>query len=383
MLMALAIVFGACGASGGSDQQPTASSSRRPQTKGFAGATVNNLDFLAQAIRSLITGTPLYNADFADPFVYREGGDYWAYATNTEDAHVPVLSSTGGGVVDALPVLPEWTTEGFIWSPAVARIGDHMVLYYATAMLGRMCISVAVGDNPDGPFVDRSEEPLICPYDDGGAIDPSPYQVNGRWYLTWKVDGNCCELPTSILAAELSDDGTALSGDPVTLIGADQAWEGGLVEAPSMTSLQGNLVLAYSANAWDSEDYGVGAATCAGPLGPCTKLDGPFLKSGGEFQGPGGEEWFVSALGDTMLVFHGWPEGEVSNANVGRHLYLEVVEWDNGPKLVGKQRAQTVVFITFGSTAIVLLAILLLFRQQRARRRNAELRAASQAGPSA
>lgn len=367
MVVVLAFALVACGGSTSSGQQDTVTSERRPQTKGFAGTTVSNLDFLSQAIRSLITGTPLYDADFADPFVYRDGGEYWAYATNTENAHVPVLASTGGGVLDALPDLPEWTTEGFVWSPAVAKIGDDMVLYYATATLGRMCISVAVGDNPDGPFLDRSEEPLICPYDDGGAIDPSPYEVDGKWYLAWKVDGNCCELPTSIVAAELSADGTKLAGDPVALIGADQDWEGGLVEAPSMTSLSGHLVLAYSANAWDSADYGVGAAMCEGPLGPCKKLDGPFLQSGGAFEGPGGQEWFTSSLGDTMLVFHGWPKGEVSRADVGRHLFLEVVEWDDGPKLVGKQRAQTVLFIAIGGTAVATVAVALLVLQRRRR----------------
>ncbi|MCB9389510.1 MAG: hypothetical protein H6512_08050 [Acidimicrobiia bacterium] len=98
-------------------------SQRRPQTRGFAGNTVTNLDFLAQAARSLITGTAIYDADFADPFVYREGGDFWAYATNTQDAHVPVLASTGGGVVDALPDLlngPPRATSGPHRSPRSA-----------------------------------------------------------------------------------------------------------------------------------------------------------------------------------------------------------------------------------------------------------------------
>ena len=345
-------------------------SQRRPQTRGFAGNTVTNLDFLAQAAQSLITGTAIYDADFADPFVYREGGDFWAYATNTQDAHVPVLASTGGGVVDALPDLPEWTTEGYIWSPSVAKIGDQMVLYYATAALGRMCISVGIADNPLGPFVDTSSEPLICPYDDGGVIDPSPYEIDGKRYLTWKIDGNCCDLPTSIVASELSADGTKLVGETTTLLTPDQDWEGGLIEAPSMTSLDGNLVLAYSANAWDSANYAVGAATCEGPLGPCSKLDGPFLHSEGSFEGPGGEEWFTSPLGDTMLVFHAWPKGDVNDADIGRHLYLEVVEWDGGPKLVGQQRARTALVVLIGSILIVAVGAGVVLNELRKKRRD-------------
>ena len=98
-----------------------------------------------------------------------------------------------------------------------------------------MCISRATSTSPSGPFVDDSSAPFICPTAQGGAIDPSIFTTSsGTPWLLWKSDGDCCHRPTHIYSQQLSPDGLSTVGPPHELIGATQAWEGGLVEAPSM-----------------------------------------------------------------------------------------------------------------------------------------------------
>ena len=80
-------------------------------------------------------------------------------------------------VEDALPQLPAWAKDGGSWAPSVLARGETFVLYYTTtdAASGRQCISLAVADRPEGPYADTSTAPLVCPVEDGGAIDPSPF----------------------------------------------------------------------------------------------------------------------------------------------------------------------------------------------------------------
>lgn len=289
------------------------------------------------------TAEPIYCADFADPFVLRSGAAIgsrlFVYATNTPDALVPVLASgsvlRGEEVGDALQALPAWAEPGAVWAPAVlARPDGTLVMYYTTTHResGRQCISVAVGDDPMGPFVDRSSAPLICPIDLGGAIDPSPFVADDDTvHLLWKNDGNCCGVPSRIWSQPLVDDGTSVAGPAVELIGADQPWEGGVVEAPSMVRDDDVHLLFYSANAWDSADYAIGYARCDGPAGPCTKPDDqPWLSSSEDAAGPGGQELFTGPDGGLQMVFHAWPD-EVGYESGGRRsLFTVAVEVHKG-----------------------------------------------------
>jgi len=51
------------------------------------------------------------------------------------------------------------------------------LLYFAAAAkyVGCQCIGVAHSMFPSGPYRSASSSPLICPSEQGGAIDPSPY----------------------------------------------------------------------------------------------------------------------------------------------------------------------------------------------------------------
>ena len=286
---------------------------------------------------------PVYEVNFPDPFVLREGDTYHAYATNDDEANVPTLRS--GDLVewkkggDAMPGLAPWVTPGQTWAPAVLRReGGGFVLYYTAASTaeGRQCIGRAVSDSPEGPFVDRDEQPFICQSDEGGSIDASPFvDGDGGLYLLWKNDGNAIGRDTHIYAQKMSADGMELRGDPVRLFKQDAAWEGELVEAPVMWKRDGAYYLFYSANAYYNKSYAAGYATCEGPLGPCRKApENPILRTGDGAVGPGHVAVVEDGSGETWVAYHAWPPDAVGSVYPGRVLWLDRLTWKDGKPVI-------------------------------------------------
>jgi beta-xylosidase len=289
--------------------------------------------------RSLFrAGAPVVHChDFADPFVLRVGDTYYAYSTNSEGEHVPVLTSGGlfgtARKKDALPELPAWSAPGFVWAPSVLQRGNGFVLYYATRVNGtdRQCLSVAVAEEPTGPFTDHSGGPLVCP-PGGGAIDAAPFvDRDGRAYLLWKnYDG-----VTGIVGQELAPDGRSLVGPVRLLLAADQPWEGNLVEAPAMVEDGGRYYLFYSGNDWAGPNYGIGYAVCTGPLGPCARPGpGPWLASTSSAQGPGSPDVFTDENGQRWLALHSWVKGKVGYPDGARNFFVVRLNFDNGAPVV-------------------------------------------------
>ena len=307
--------------------------------------------------------TPVYGEDFPDPFLLVVGdargagghprNRYFAYGTQTGDINVQVMESADlAGWEhrgDALPELPPWAVRGRTWSPAALLRGDtrgqggvpraDCVLYYAVRLeaAGRQCISVATAADPAGPFADRSEGPLIFQADRGGSIDPSPFvDADGRAYLVWKSDDNAVGGVPSLWGAPLQPDGLGLAGPPVELLRQDADWERPLIEAPSLIRTGDGprgYVLFYSGGWWESENYAVGYATGAGPLGPFRKetVEGPWLASEPGMAGPGGAEVFTAADGEWRIAFHAWTPPRIGYAAAGRRsLWIERLRFDDG-----------------------------------------------------
>lgn len=256
--------------------------------------------------------------DFPDPDVVSTDDGYVAFATGSHGLNIRVATSPDLATWtvdrrDALPTLPAWASTGRTWAPEVAPLGEGYVMYVTAehTASGRQCIGVATSASLDEPFAPASDEPLICPVDEGGAIDAATFDdEDGTRYLLWKTDGNCCALDTHLRMAPLSEDGLSLTGDAVTLLTQDQPWEGKLVEAPTLVARDGGYALLYSANDYGGDSYAVGAAWSDTLTGPYAKQSDPILStsgSDGAFRGPGGQDVVATPDGD-VLVFHGWDE---------------------------------------------------------------------------
>jgi beta-xylosidase len=277
--------------------------------------------------------------------VLEADGKYFMYATNASNVNVQTISSddlvTWTREEDALPELGAWATEGKTWAPeAIGLDGGRYVLYYTAtdSETTRQCIGRAVAEAPGGPFVDDSKQALVCQFELGGSIDASPFRdEDGTLYLLWKNDGNCCGYDTHLYSQRLSADGLTLVGRSAKLVQQDAAWEGNLVEAPTLWRHEDALFLFFSANDYGSEAYATGYATCETPLGPCVDApENPILQTACEAAGPGHQSLFRDAEGTTWIAYHAWPPDAIGSVLPGRLVWFDRVEWKDGkPDVLG------------------------------------------------
>lgn len=296
---------------------------------------------------------PVLDANFPDPFVLGVKDGLVAYATNGDigNRHMNVqFSRSADGLswsapVDAMPRLPSWARRygSDIWAPEVMKIGDRYVMYFSARHARKMrpdgqtlCVGVAVADAPEGPFRAQGE-PLTCG-GNVGAIDASPFRDGEDLWLYVKTDGNCCGVPTGIIAQRLSQDGLSLAGEPQLLSGVtnDQPWEGKVVEAPQMIKRGPVYWLFYSANDYSNDKYATGYAMCKTPAGPCLDAgENPVLKSeAGDppLVGPGHQSLF-EIDGDMWIAYHGWL-GSDKDHNRRRAMYIDLLDWSTGKPVV-------------------------------------------------
>jgi beta-xylosidase len=275
---------------------------------------------------------PEIKRDLPDPDVLATREGYLVFASNSPAANVQVIRSADLAnwefLPDALPQLPSWASPGFTWAPDVIERPDGSHAMYFSARhrdSDAQCIGVATSSSPEGPFSPVHTEPLVCPVNEGGAIDPATFNEGGRRYLLWKTDGNCCGLDTWITIQPLSPDGLKLEGTATRLIRQDQSWEGDVIEAPTLWHREGRYHLFYSAN-WYDEHYAIGYATAATLLGPYEKWPEPLVRTSEEPRvvGPGGQD-ILDVGGETLLIYHSWSE-----QNDYRGLNLDRLDWEKG-----------------------------------------------------
>lgn len=290
---------------------------------------------------------PVFRTNFADPYVLNVDGTYYAYATNASGRNIQVARSQDlvdwELLRDAMPALPSWAQLGgsLVWAPEVARIGAQYLLYFTARdkKSNKQCVGVAVSDKPEGRFKDTRTEPLVCQANEGGTIDASPFFDDGKWYLYFKNDGNCCSMPTYLYVQELAPDGLSLVGEPTRLVRNDKAWEGRVVEAPTMWKQDGKYYLFFSANDYGGPAYAVGYATCESALGPCEDApENPILKSRTQEPlviGPGHQTIVLDDDGEPWLVYHVW-EVAAGRKTDRRLMWIDQLVWEDGkPRVKG------------------------------------------------
>lgn len=287
----------------------------------------------------------VYPFDFPDPDVILVGNTYYAYATNSVAGNIQITKSTDlvhwSTVGNALPSLPAWAHPDATWAPGVAMVGGNVLLYYAAEVAGpgggEECISVASATQPVGPFIDSSTAPLECQASLGGSIDPLPFvDSNGDLYLLWKSGSSGGS--DKIWAEELNPNGLGFTANtsPVALLGPNQPWQGGTVEAPDLVTTGGHYFLFFSGNDWSSANYAVGVATCTGPLGPCSDAASPepILSSDAGADGPGGESVFMDATGSFWIGFDAYVPGAVGYPN-SRDLFIRRLDLSGPTPVLG------------------------------------------------
>jgi beta-xylosidase len=294
---------------------------------------------------------PVLRRDFADPGIIRVDDTYYAYSTNAASRNVPLAISTDlvnwEYEADAMPALPSWAQLGgsYVWAPEVIEIEGRYLLYFTARdkAADKQCIGVAVSDKPEGKFLDTRDAAFICQVEEGGSIDASPFRdADGTLYLYWKNDGNCCSIATYIYVQQLSDDGLSLVGEPTRLVRNDRAWEGRVIEAPTMWLEDGRYTLFFSANDYAGPAYAVGYARCESAAGPCEDAEeNPILSSvleggGTPVIGPGHQTIVLDGDGEPWMAYHAWQVTSSGTRGGSRYMWLDRLVWEgDAPRVLG------------------------------------------------
>ena len=290
----------------------------------------------------------VWDRSYADPFVLPVNGTYYAYATDGDLGEVQVIRSTDlvswtkAGTGEALGDAPSWAQEDDVWAPAVTKLSDSSYVLYAAfekTSTGERCIGAATASSPEGPF-QAVDSFALCRPSQGGVIDPSVFVSGSTRYLLWKTEGvpGNNQEPPSVYSQPLTATGLGLTGQQARIFRSEQPWEGTLVENPSMISEGTRTYLFYSGNEWESDDYGIGWAACAGPQGPCiAPPNRPLMTSETNILGPGGGSHFRDDSG-IWMAFAAWTDRNRVTEDSGgqRALFLRRVQFVGGrPQITG------------------------------------------------
>ncbi|MGC9962307.1 MAG: family 43 glycosylhydrolase [Acidimicrobiales bacterium] len=331
-LGAAALAVAACSSAGSGAGSTTA-------TSGVTSSAAPTTSIRPPTTAAPARGSPAHpatvadtSANLPDPFILKVPGGYELYASQTGlyDEDIPTAFSKTfgkwGGTRSALVSVPAWATDGFDWAPDVRYLDGQYVMYFDSMAQPSLyydqqgtgfshyaqCIGVATSPAPAGPFTGRPS-PLICDLAAHGAIDPRTFlATDGELYLDWKSDDNAAApaayAVSHLYAQRLSANGLSLEGPPHLLLTADERWQAKIVEAPDMVEARGRFWLFYSGSWFNSANYGVGYASCAGPIGPCAdrSVQGPFIGSNTQGQGPGEESLFEDPNGRWWMLYSPW-----------------------------------------------------------------------------
>jgi beta-xylosidase len=304
---------------------------------------------------------PVWPGYFADPFVLKAQGNYYAYGTGPveEGGRVfPVLKSSDlihweglGGALEPLTHPPALN----YWAPEAAERDGRFYLFYSASTTQsdeHHRLRVALSDSPAGPFRDSGK--ILIPQL-GFTIDASPFRdpKTGKFYLYFATDYEQEEpYGTGLAVVELADDLMSAASEPRPVIRASASWQiyernrnykgrvwpaWHCVEGPSVLYHDGQYYCLYSAGAWYGENYGVGFAVADHPLGPWRDdyaAHGPAVLKGisGKVLGPGHNSTVVGPDGrTTYMIYHAWDVEKTA-----RRMFIDPIHWTpQGPKVDG------------------------------------------------
>jgi GH43 family beta-xylosidase len=321
----------------------------------------------------------VYPEYFADPFVWRHEGTYYAVGTGaaeaageTTNAAPPPPPAPAGDEPGVFPLLRSddfvtWRCVGralrrpdpglghTFWAPEVAHDWGVFYLYYSVGREDKNHqLRVATSDRPEGLYQDTGRpllDPSGCPF----AIDPHPFRDDdGQWYLFYARDFLDTEggfRAGTALAVRRLATMTSLGGVETVVLRAGFDWQrfqrdrpmyGGVydwhtLEGPCVRRHEGRYYCFYSGGRWETESYGVDygvAETVTGPYAHPTDLERPRVLSSvpGRVLGPGHNSAVLGPDGVTeYLAYHAW--GSDMRA---RRMFLDRLLWTaDGPRCAG------------------------------------------------
>jgi len=305
---------------------------------------------------------PVWPGEFADPFVLKWQGEYYAYGTSSlthaaTPGHLfPVLHSPDfmhwthiGNALEPLPDLP----DGNYWAPEVAERDGKFYMYFSGGQRTAdetQRLHVAVADHPSGPFQIKNR---FLP-EEGFTIDAHPFRdpKDGRWYLFFAKDFFDERVGTGTAVVPLADNMLETAGPVTTVLRASADWQiyernrtiynqlwdaWHTVEGPFVVWHDGLYYCFYSGGAWHSSDYGVSYGVADNVLGPyrdAWSAQGPAVLRTipNQVLGPGHNSIITGPDDRTQfLVYHAWDQQRTA-----RRMCIDPLYWTvDGPRCAG------------------------------------------------
>lgn len=302
---------------------------------------------------------PVWPEYFADPFVLKWQGAYWAYGTGNvqaDDRCFPVLHSTDFVHWEHIgcALEPPDPTHTAYWAPEVAERDGRFYLYYSAASGpsdDTHRLRVAVADHPAGPFRNTGE--VLLP-NEGFTIDPHAFRDprDGRWYLFFAKDFFDARVGTGLAVVPLADDMIHTAGPVTTVLRPSADWQiyernralygqtwaaWHTVEGPFVVARAGRYYCFYSGGNWQTHEYGVGYGVADHVLGPYRdewSQAGASVLRGipNTVLGPGHNSIVRGPDDQTeFIVYHTWDV-----AQTARRMCIDPLIWTaDGPRCLG------------------------------------------------
>ncbi|MFM9920858.1 glycoside hydrolase family 43 protein [Lacisediminihabitans sp. H27-G8] len=291
---------------------------------------------------------PVFSGYFADPFLTRFEGKYFAYGTGD-----PALSTRGFEALCS-PDLKIWTPIGTVfagtdpalgdsyWAPEVAFADGQYWMYYSVGHgIAGHHLRVAVADSPFGPFDDTGVN--LTP-DETFAIDAHPFRDhNGDRYLFFARDVLDAPRPGTHLAVKRMITMTDVETATTAVRAPDSDWQiyersrhmygrvlnWHTLEGPTVVQQHGRYHLFFSGGSWEGAGYGVSVATASSALGPWThtpSAQADILSTAiTGLIGPGHNSVTHDPDGAALIAYHAW-----NPARTRRQMYIDRLIWANG-----------------------------------------------------
>jgi beta-xylosidase len=279
------------------------------------------------------TGQPQIIAShvpLADPFILYHEGIYYAYGTNSDDG-IPVYTSHDLALWKRHPAFALSKEDSYgdkwFWAPEVYYRPENKTFYMFYSAEEHIC--VATSNSPSGPFKQTLKQPMRTEKSIDNTLfiddDGTPYLFFVRF-----TNGNV------IWSVELENDWRSIRENTLKMcVEAVAGWErvqAKVAEGPSVVKRNGVYYLLYSANDYQSQDYGVGYATANSLTDSWTKAtENPILhKPDTELVGTGHGALFEDSEGNLRYVFHAHHNRTTIHP---RKMYITGLAIDNNGKM--------------------------------------------------
>ncbi|MGF1585516.1 MAG: glycoside hydrolase family 43 protein [Bacteroidales bacterium] len=283
------------------------------------------------------SGNPLFDGWYADPASAVYNNEYWIFPTYSDYYRNQVFFDCFSSpdlitwtkhnrIIDTTEV--QWA-DSAMWAPgSVEKDGKYYFFFSANDVHAGQVggIGVAVSDQPQGPYKDLLDKPLINEIINGAQpIDQYVFKdSDGTYYMYYGGWGHCnvVRLNNDFTGIVPFEDGTLYR----------EITPEGYVEGPFMFIRDGQYYFMWSEGGWGGPHYRVAYAISDNPFGPFMREEtilqqDPDIATGAGHHSvlhiPGEDEYYI--------VYHRRPLEETHHNH--RVVCMEKLEFDEKGKI--------------------------------------------------